>query len=127
MTVFVTVLLATLSMLFSKDAYNIMIRPIEKMKHTVQQLSENPLLHLEKLKNQKNIDSGESETDMLEQAITKMARLLQIGFGSAGAEIIANNLSDGGELNPMVPGSKVDAIFGFCDIRCEAVRSEATS
>ena len=117
MTVFGTVLLATLSMLFSRDAYNIMIRPIEKMKHTVQQLSENPLLHLEKLKNQKNIDSGESETDMLEQAITKMARLLQIGFGSAGAEIIANNLSDGGELNPMVPGSKIDAIFGFCDIR----------
>lgn len=54
---------------------------------------------------------------MLEQAITKMARLLQIGFGSAGAEIIANNLSDGGELNPMVPGAKIDAIFGFCDIR----------
>ena len=46
-----------------------------------------------------------------------MARLLQIGFGSAGAEIIANNLGDGGTLNPMVPGNKVEAIFGFCDIR----------
>jgi len=117
-TVVVTFLLAVLSMLFSRDAYNIMIRPIEKMKHTVQQLSENPLLHLEKLKSQpESVANEESETDMLEQAITKMARLLQIGFGSAGAEIIANNLGDGGTLNPMVPGTKVDAIFGFCDIR----------
>lgn len=122
MTIVVTLLLATLSMLFSKDAYNIMIRPIEKMKHTVQKLSENPFLHLEKLKNAEeeggdNNVENENETDMLEAAITKMARLLQIGFGSAGAEIIANNLSDGGELNPMVPGSKVEGIFGFCDIR----------
>jgi len=106
-------------MLFSRDAYNIMIKPIEKMKHTVQKLSENPFLHLEKLKKEggKGGKDDENETDMLEAAITKMARLLQIGFGSAGAEIIANNLSDGGELNPMVPGSKIDAIFGFCDIR----------
>jgi hypothetical protein len=117
MTCVVTVLLAVLSMAFSRDAYNIMIRPIEKMKHTVQQLSENPLLHLKKLEEQGSGPAGESETDMLEHAITKMARLLQIGFGSAGAEIIANNLSEGGELNPMVPGSKVEAIFGFCDIR----------
>ena len=116
MTIVVTVLLGVLSMAFSRDAYRIMIRPIEKMKRTVQQLSENPLLHLEKLKNAAT-GNAESETDMLEQAITKMARLLQIGFGSAGAEIIAKNLSDGGELNPMIPGQKVDGIFGFCDIR----------
>jgi class 3 adenylate cyclase len=118
MTIVVTILLAVLSMLFSRDAYNIMIRPIEKMKHTVQQLSENPLLHLKKLEDAgPQASNGESETDMLEQAITKMARLLQIGFGSAGAEIIAKNLSEGGELNPMIPGSKIEGIFGFCDIR----------
>mmetsp|Transcript_14320 Transcript_14320/g.29448 ORF Transcript_14320/g.29448 Transcript_14320/m.29448 type:complete len:1400 (-) Transcript_14320:60-4259(-) len=118
MTLVVTALLASLSMLFSRDAYTIMIKPIEKMKHTVQKLSENPFLHLEKLKKEDGKDiKDENETDMLEAAITKMARLLQIGFGSAGAEIIANNLSDGGELNPMVPGSKIEAIFGFCDIR----------
>ena len=121
MTIVVTVLLGVLSMAFSRDAYRIMIRPIEKMKRTVQQLSENPLLHLEKLKNQGAAsgarDGIENETDMLEHAITKMARLLQIGFGSAGAEIIAKNLSDGGELDPMIPGIKVDGIFGFCDIR----------
>lgn len=57
-----------------------------------------------------------NETDLLEIAINKMAALLQVGFGCAGAEIIAKNLSDG-ELDPMIPGAKVNAIFGFCDIR----------
>jgi len=58
-----------------------------------------------------------SETDMLEAAIGKMGKLLQIGFGTAGASIIAKSLSDGGELDPMLPGNRVNAIFGFTDIR----------
>lgn len=58
-----------------------------------------------------------NETDLLEQTITKMATLLQVGFGCAGAEIIANSLSAEGEVDPMVPGNRVHAIFGFCDIR----------
>lgn len=78
-------------------------------------LSENPLLHLERLRKRGATESN--ETDVLEQAITKMATLLQVGFGCAGAEIIAKSLSDVGELDPMVPGHKVNAIFGFCDIR----------
>jgi len=114
-TTFVSLLLATMGLLFSRDAYQMVIHPIEKMKSTVQKLSENPLLHLERIKNR---GEGESnETDMLEQAIAKMAALLQVGFGSAGAEIIGKNLSDIGELNPMIPGVRVNAIFGFCDIR----------
>lgn len=31
--------------------------------------------------------------------------------------MIANNIKSGGDLNPMIPGNKVVAIFGFCDIR----------
>ena len=61
--------------------------------------------------------SESNETDILEQAINKMATLLQVGFGCAGAEIIAKSLSDVGELDFMVPGLRVNAIFGFCDIR----------
>jgi len=114
-TAFVSLLLGTMGLLFSKDAYRMVIHPIEKMKSTVQQLSENPLLHLERIKNRDNSESD--ETDMLEQAIAKMAALLQVGFGSAGAEVISKNLSDMGELNPMIPGVRVNAIFGFCDIR----------
>ena len=42
---------------------------------------------------------------------------MAVGFGDAGAEIIADNMRSGGDLNPMVPGQKVMAIFGFCDVR----------
>ena len=42
---------------------------------------------------------------------------MAVGFGDAGAEIIADNMRSGGDLNPLVPGQKVTAIFGFCDVR----------
>ena len=43
---------------------------------------------------------------------------MALGFGEAGSEIIAENMKNSyGEVNPMVPGKKVIAIFGFCDIR----------
>ena len=42
---------------------------------------------------------------------------MSLGFGSAGSEIITNALISEGDLNPMLPGKKKYAIFGFCDIR----------
>lgn len=42
--------------------------------------------------------------------------MLALGFGEAGSEIIAKNISDGAEINPMLPGAKVIGIFGFCGI-----------
>merc|ERR1719305_1665122 len=59
------------------------------------------------------------ESVVLEKTIVKIGSLLALGFGEAGAEIIGQNMR-GGEssaLNAMIPGRKVDAIFGFCDIR----------
>ena len=43
--------------------------------------------------------------------------MLALGFGEAGSKIIASNIGSGGDLNPMMPGQRVFAIFGFCDIR----------
>uniref|UniRef100_A0A7S1KXF4 Guanylate cyclase domain-containing protein n=1 Tax=Alexandrium catenella TaxID=2925 RepID=A0A7S1KXF4_ALECA len=42
-----------------------------------------------------------------------------MGFGEAGAEIIGQNMrgGDSSALNAMIPGRRVEAIFGFCDIR----------
>lgn len=51
------------------------------------------------------------------KALRPPCSLLAVGFGDAGAEVIANNIKSGGDLNPMIPGNKVVAIFGFCDIR----------
>lgn len=42
--------------------------------------------------------------------------MLVLGFGQAGSDIISKNLGKG-EINPMLPGQKMMAIFGFCDIR----------
>jgi len=57
------------------------------------------------------------ETVVLEQTIIKIGALLALGFGEAGSKIIAQNMAGSGDVNPMIPGNKVIAIFGFCDIR----------
>ena len=59
------------------------------------------------------------ETDILEQTIVKTGALLAIGLGEAGSKIIAQNMekNTGGSIDPLIPGTKVFAIFGFCDIR----------
>jgi class 3 adenylate cyclase len=61
--------------------------------------------------------SGSYETHLLESTLTKIAGLVQIGFGSAGASIIKQNMGHHGAFDPMVRGRKVFAVFGFCDIR----------
>lgn len=67
----------------------------------------------------RKIDTGENpyETVILEQTIVKIGALLALGFGEAGAKIIADNMARNGDVDPMIPGTKVVAIFGFCDIR----------
>merc|ERR1719487_3170674 len=59
------------------------------------------------------------ETQILERTILKIGKLLALGFGEAGATIIGQNMkgSDSSSINPMIPGRKMEAIFGFCDIR----------
>jgi len=57
------------------------------------------------------------ETSILEKLIIKTGALLALGFGEAGAEIIAENMSKGGDIDPMLPGKKILGIFGFTDIR----------
>ena len=65
----------------------------------------------------KKRDDSQMETRLLENSIAKICGLLAVGFGEAGSEIIAANIRRGGEIDPMIPGKKVVAIFGFCDIR----------
>ena len=47
---------------------------------------------------------SEYETSVLEKAIVKIGHLLALGFGEAGAGIIGQNMTNGGELDPMMPG-----------------------
>lgn len=49
-------------------------------------------------------DKAKYETVILEKAIVKIGHLLALGFGEAGSEIIASNISSGCDLDPMMPG-----------------------
>ena len=49
--------------------------------------------------------------------LIKIGTLLALGFGDAGSEIIGSNMKTLGDVNPMIPGKKRVAIYGFCDIR----------
>jgi class 3 adenylate cyclase len=80
----------------------------------IQVMSENPLTQF----TISNDDGDEQmETRMLENSISRICSLLAVGFGDAGSEIIAENMKRGGAIDPMIPGKRMTAIFGFCDIR----------
>jgi hypothetical protein len=86
----------------------------------VNKLAEDPFQIFKEDENEehlKKVHFGEiKETRLLDEAITKISTLLILGFGEAGSNIVSHSLSQFGELDPMLPGKKITAIFGFCDI-----------
>lgn len=111
-TTFVIILLAIGAWMFQKEAEESVVLPIERMVSFVRQLVNDPLGKLKRTSN----DEQEFETALLEDTLCRLAGLLQIGFGDAGAQIISQNM-DGDQLEYMIPGRKIFAIFGFCDVR----------
>lgn len=101
------------TILFKWDTRRLVVAPVERMVEVVEQLARNPLA---KLPVRTSLKRKENEIQLLEDTFIKVANLVQIGFGEAGAEIIACNMP-AGDLNPMMPGKKIHAVFGFCDIR----------
>ncbi|KAG9414101.1 hypothetical protein AC1031_013308 [Aphanomyces cochlioides] len=93
------------------ETYGTVIQPIQSMLKVVQGLSTNPAKKI-------RVQDRESRNEILQlqNTLIKIASLIQIGFGDAGAEILARNIL-AGDLNPVAPGKKVYAIFGFCSIR----------
>jgi hypothetical protein len=139
-TLFVCIVLASGALTFSSLTSNLVILPIEKMIEKVNRIAQNPLeaaqeeeaeaLALDKIREEEKefeLKHGkkkhtkkkeEFETVILEQTIAKIGALLALGFGEAGSKIIAENMSRGsGDVDPMIPGQRINAIFGFCDIR----------
>ena len=135
-TIFVCIILITAAVIFVKDVNDFAIIPIEKMIIKVKKIAANPMrIAEEKSKDiydfieevsrtrwnrcckPKSAPSTEYETAILENTIVKIGVLLALGFGEAGAAIISSNVKSGGDLDPLVKGNKIAAIFGFCDIR----------
>lgn len=118
---------------FSKDSNDLVVIPIENMLIKVKRISSNPLEaasieeeiamaeeHMKTQTGKKKAKVQENqiyETEILERLIVKTGALLAIGFGEAGSNIIGQNIKSGGEVNPMIKGTKMFALFGFCDIR----------
>ena len=144
-TCFICVVLTVSSYCFSKDTSEMVLEPIETMISKVKEITKNPIEALQKnekeeitkaliqeeeeknafcncsndKKSTKKKKEAPLETEVLENTITKIGALLALSFGDAGSEIIAKNMqkNSSGEVNPMIPGKKVCAIYGFCDIR----------
>jgi len=133
-TIFVSVILAGGSMFLSKNVEDILVSKIETMYKIIKKISKNPLkaaqmeekeaFAIEKLRQEGHLkelavlhEEEKMETSILEKLIVKLGALLSVGFGEAGSEIIAENIKKGGSVNPLIPGKKILAIFGFCDIR----------
>lgn len=57
------------------------------------------------------------EADALRKAISRLWRLVQLGFGEAGHSIVSRFIGVEGEVRAQSRGSKIHAIFCFVDVR----------
>lgn len=108
------------SYFFQQDVHNLVIGPIERLVNLVRKISVNPLGVEYKMLGAKDGFAEGMETTILLATITKIGGLMRVGFGEAGAAIIAKNLSEngsGGKLNLLGSGAMIHSIFGFCDVR----------
>jgi class 3 adenylate cyclase len=146
-TIFICLVFSGGAIWFSKDTSEMVLEPIESMIKKIKEISKNPIEAMQnnekedyakslleqedkekkgcmkifscKDKESKKKKEAPLETVVLENTITKIGALLALGFGEAGSEIIAKNMQNNtkGDVNPILPGKKVMAIYGFCDIR----------
>ncbi|CAG9313990.1 unnamed protein product [Blepharisma stoltei] len=128
-TAFICFMIGIASVLLTKGTKDILLKPLEKMTDRIQKMSKDPILAVQyeeyesyqrdllSHKNKKKQNVAE-EIKLLENAISKIGALLSAGFGEIGAEIIACNMrSNGGEINPLIPGRRCFCIFGVLSIK----------
>ena len=110
-TIFICIILIVLLHYFSEDINELIVEPIEKMMNEVREMAQNPEACA-----MSTIHDTQYETAIVHNAIVKIGALLSLVFGSAGAEIVGQNILKQGDMNPLIGGKKKCAIFGFCDI-----------
>jgi len=120
---------------FAGPVLILVVVPIERMTRLLAMLMTDPLGYQSTSRYKKFVDEENEilkntrwtpeilkgmETSFLMSTITRIADLMKVGFGSAGVEIIRNNLEKGRSENTLIlssQGSTVSCIFLFCDIR----------
>ncbi|CAM9146478.1 unnamed protein product [Chrysoparadoxa australica] len=119
LTFFIVLLLGFGVRTLTSDVNRLVLIPIAKVVQLVRDISKNPLSFNGHDDEEEGVFQDGMETTLLRQAITKIAGLMRVGFGQAGASIIAKNLqeSSNNKLNLLTSGTPITSIFGFCDIR----------
>jgi class 3 adenylate cyclase len=120
---------------FAGPVMVLVVIPIERMNSLLSMLMQNPLGYETTHRYKRFIDEEDAitkntrwtkevlkgmETSFLMSTILRIGSLMKVGFGSAGVEIIRNNLEKGQNKNMLMlnsQGSSVSCIFLFCDIR----------
>ncbi len=101
----------------NKNMSVLVLNPLERMISKIKKVTLNPLQAL-KIKTVFIKKDEKNETLFIEQSLEKISELLVLGFGQAGCKIISQFLLDPNkEFDQIIPGEKIYAIFGFCDIR----------
>ena len=132
-TLVTCIILIVASLLFESDTKRLVLDPLEVMIEIVEKVEKDPI----NCKNAAEMEEGiksllmkinnpswgtsykvdeKYEVVMIKKAILKISGLLAVGFGEAGSDIIRENLKQT-ELNPMIEGKKIEAIFCFVEIR----------
>mmetsp|Transcript_3400 Transcript_3400/g.6552 ORF Transcript_3400/g.6552 Transcript_3400/m.6552 type:complete len:1192 (-) Transcript_3400:141-3716(-) len=120
---------------FAGPVMTLVVAPIERMIFLLSMLRKDPLGYENTPQYNDFISEGREdtynsfwtaevlkgmETNFLMSTILRIGSLMKVGFGSAGVEIIRNNLEKGRRKDVLFlnkQGSAVSCIFLFCDIR----------
>jgi len=116
-TVFVASVLLVSNTLMLKQAHELLIQPLEKTMRVVSQLRTNPMAKIVTERDDTTQIANENENLFIVGVISKLAKLLQLMVGSAGADIISRNIRREGTISIMHNGIHVDAVYAFFDIR----------
>jgi len=117
---------------FMVDHERFVLRPVHRMITVLREMARDPRMAM--LQSEKELPGGShegavTEIEEIEICLSKFGMLMRVGFGEAGMDIIAKNMHATGDFNPMIPGSLVMGVFGFCDIRnftdcCEVLNED---
>lgn len=115
-TIFTCIIMCIGSIMFSADTERIVIQPIAGMVGIIRQLADDPLqkrdepVFTAEEVNSKN--KNEIKTVELQKTIYRLGKLIQMSYGELGTAIIRENWASGnGQLDIMIPGLKLSAIF----------------
>ena len=97
---------------FLNEILDLVVSPMERICGALSTLSRS----MKSL--QAEVGEDADEFDQLGASMLKLTDLLKTSLGEAGSSIIKNNLDgEGTGINAMVPGTKMNGYFAFCDCR----------